>query len=141
MRFAALLACAAAAILLLGACGDDDSSDATADTGGVTETTAATGSGEEACAAPTSDFFGPQTGIAEGWFAFNPDTVTVASGDVFWVENEDGTTHTVTSDEGGFDCEMPGGEGASIRLDAAPGHYEFHCRIHPSITGTLTVVQ
>ena len=93
--------------------------------------------GEDACAASSDSDFGPQFVIAE--LAFNPDTVTVASGDVFSVSNEDGTTHTVTSDEGGFDCELPGGESATILVDAAPGEYEFHCEIHPSMTGTMTV--
>ena len=138
MRFAAV-ATAATAILLLGACGDDDdSSDATADTGGSTEQTADGGGGsEDSCAAPSESDFGPTTVIAEQ--AFDPDTVTVAAGDVFSVGNDDGTTHTVTSDEGGFDCELAGGESASILIDAAPGDYEFHCKIHPSMTGIITV--
>ncbi len=72
-------------------------------------------------------------------FAFDPDSVTVASGGVVAVSNEDGTTHTFTSDEGGFDCSIEAGETANVLVDAAAGDYEFHCTIHPTMTGTITV--
>jgi plastocyanin len=117
----------AALLLLAPACGDDDSDDA-----GSTGTTAS--GGDDACAASGED---ATVTIAD--LAFDPDSVTVASGGVVAVSNEDGTTHTFTSDEGGFDCSIEGGETANVLVDAAAGDYEFHCTIHPSMTGTITV--
>jgi plastocyanin len=116
-----------AALLLLAACGDDSSDDAAS-----TGTTAA--GGDDACAASGED---ATVTIAD--FAFDPDSVTVASGGVVAVSNDDGTTHTFTSDEGGFDCRIEGGETANVLVDAAAGDYEFHCTIHPTMTGTITV--
>ena len=116
----------------LGACGDDDDSSddaATEDTGGGGE-----GGGDECTAEETSE---ATVTIVD--FAFDPTEVSVASGGVVAVSNEDGTTHTFTSADAGFDCEIAGGEAANVLVAAAPGEYEFHCEIHPSMTGTLTV--
>ena len=138
MRNATRWAALALLLVLAPACGDDDdSSSSDTTTGGATETTAAGGGGgggEDACAASGE---GESVTIAD--FAFDPDTVTVASGGVVSVSNEDGTTHTFTSDDGGFDCEISGGESATVLVDAPPGEYEFHCKIHSSMTGTITV--
>jgi plastocyanin len=127
MRNTTRWAVLAALLLLAPACGDDSSDDA-----GSTGTTAA--GGDDACAASGED---ATVTIAD--FAFDPDSVTVASGGVVAVSNEDGTTHTFTSDEGGFDCSIEAGETANVVVDAAAGDYEFHCTIHPTMTGTITV--
>ena len=126
MRNTTRWAVLAALLLLAPACGDDSSDDA-----GSTGTTAA---GGDDCAASGED---ATVTIAD--FAFDPDSVTVASGGVVAVSNEDGTTHTFTSDEAGFDCSIEAGETANVLVDAAAGDYEFHCTIHPTMTGTITV--
>jgi plastocyanin len=72
-------------------------------------------------------------------FAFNPSELNVASGDTIPVTNEDGSSHTFTSEEGGFDLELGGGESGEVTVDAAAGEYDFLCTIHPGMTGTLTV--
>jgi plastocyanin len=127
MRNTTRWAVLAALLLLAPACGDDSSDDA-----GSTGTTAA--GGDDACAASGED---ATVTIAD--FAFDPDSVSVASGGVVAVSNEDGTTHTFTSDEGGFDCSIEAGETANVLVDTAAGDYEFHCTIHPTMTGTITV--
>lgn len=126
---------AAAALLLLApACGDDSDDDA----GGASETTAAGSEGgggaTDACAAADA---GTAVTIAD--FAFDPDAVSVAGGGVVTLTNDDGATHTFTSDDAGFDCDIPGGETVNVVVDAAAGEYEFHCNIHPTMTGTITV--
>src|SRR5262245_21306748 len=134
MRNSTRWAAVAVLVLLAAACGDDDDSS----DGAATATTAASseggGGGSDACAGSGSD---ASVTIAD--FAFDPADVTVASGGVVEVSNDDGTTHTFTSDEGGFDCEIPGGESANVVVSADPGEYDFHCRIHPAMTGTITV--
>lgn len=60
------------------------------------------------------------------------------SSDALSATNRDGFTHTVTSDDGVFDITVKGG--ATVSLPSLkPGTYAFHCQIHPSMRGTLTV--
>jgi plastocyanin len=70
-------------------------------------------------------------------FAFNPGEITVTLGtEVTWI-NEDSTVHTVT------DTDLDSGEikpGESFKYTfPAPGTYEYHCSIHPSMTGKVVV--
>lgn len=63
----------------------------------------------------------------------------VTSTEVLTVTNHDGFTHTVTADDGAFDVSVTGG--ATVSLPPLnPGTYPFHCRIHTSMRGTITVV-
>src|SRR6266545_3404598 len=57
---------------------------------------------------------------------FDPDFVSVATGDtVTWV-NDDDISHTVTSDD-------------DVIGSLSPGDYPYHCEIHASMHGLLTV--
>ena len=128
---------AVALLLVLGAgCGDDDDSggddvEGTDEVGGSdagTDDTAADDSGG-----------GGDADVVMTNFAFNPDELTVAAGDSVTVSNEDGTPHTFTSEDGGFDLRVGGSESGEVTVEAEPGSYDFLCTIHPSMTGTLTV--
>jgi plastocyanin len=56
------------------------------------------------------------------------------------VANLDAAQHTLTADDGSFNTEgIDGGAITSMTAPDAPGTYAFVCRIHPSMTGTLTV--
>ena len=66
-------------------------------------------------------------------------TGDVTSSDAVSVTNGDSFKHTVTADDGAFDVEVSGGETKSLPA-LTPGNYSFHCRIHPSMQATLTVV-
>ncbi|MFO7966155.1 MAG: PQQ-dependent sugar dehydrogenase [Archaeoglobaceae archaeon] len=72
-------------------------------------------------------------------FAFSPSSITVPAGmEVVW-ENQDGTTHTVTSRDGVFDSgNIADGETYSYTFDEA-GTYEYYCTIHPSMEGVVEV--
>lgn len=77
-------------------------------------------------------------------FAFDPPALTVKTGTaVTWV-NQDSATHTVVSDTGSpesFSSEpLPNG-GTYTRTFSAPATYSYHCSIHPSMKGTITVQQ
>ena len=106
----------------LGACSDDDTDDAGS---------SSSESSDDATEAAATVTIENQT--------FSPDTLTVASGDTVEVNNEDGTRHTFTSDDAGFDTEVAGGESDTAVVDAEPGTYEFRCTIHSSMKGTITV--
>ena len=72
-------------------------------------------------------------------FAFDPSSVDVSAGKVtVTVTNNDSTTHTFTLDDGSSDTELPAGDSETINLDLTQT-VGFHCKIHPSMTGTLTV--
>jgi plastocyanin len=75
-------------------------------------------------------------------FAFDPPVLTVKAGTaVTWVNN-DAATHTIVSDTGSpqsFSSDSLS-TGASYAFTfSRPGTYTYHCSIHPSMTGTITV--
>lgn len=74
-------------------------------------------------------------------FAFSPDSVTVNAGEsVTWTNNQAGVTHTVTSDTGAFDSGGMSGGGTFQQTFPTAGTYAYHCSIHPTMQGTVTVV-
>jgi plastocyanin len=73
-------------------------------------------------------------------FAFAPATVSAKVGDTITWTNSDSTGHTATVD-GQDPCTTPtlaSGASGSITFSQA-GTYPFHCKIHPQMTGTITV--
>jgi plastocyanin len=72
-------------------------------------------------------------------FFFSPANVSVPAGTtVTWV-NEGNVPHTVTSDDGQFDSGvlMPGD--SYTVMFKGQGTITYHCAIHPSMTGSVTV--
>jgi len=139
-----LLALGAAGLLVLGlaACSSDDESSS----GDTTTTAAAAGSGTDySGSTDTTSADAPSDAPAEGTapviqnFAFDPDPISIAVGDTVTWTNEDGTTHTVTADDDSFDSgNLSSGDTFSQTFDEA-GEFTYHCNIHSSMTGTVTV--
>ena len=73
-------------------------------------------------------------------FAFNPNTLTVATGaSVVWINGES-AKHTVVSDAGieiNSDA-LSKGQAYSHTFNTA-GTYNYHCSIHPSMKGAVIV--
>src|SRR6266567_4276409 len=73
-------------------------------------------------------------------FAFNPQTITVKSGEkITWI-NRDEEPHTVVS----VGKKFPRSSGLDTDQEfsitaAAPGTYEYFCSVHPKMTGTIVV--
>ncbi|HEX4867203.1 MAG TPA: cupredoxin domain-containing protein [Acidimicrobiales bacterium] len=133
---------AAAALLLAGlglaACGSDDSSDATNATN-ATSSTVSAGASDDGYRSPggTADAGAAATVVAK---AFKLTSTTAAAGAEVTFDNQDGTAHTLTADDGAFDTgPVAPGESATLSAPSEPGTYAFHCEIHPSMTGQLTV--
>jgi plastocyanin len=97
---------------------------------------------------------GPTLTILEGSAVqgnpdFDPDELTVPAGSEVTVTNDDTVPHTVTSGTGAqdpnagqmFDTSIiNGGESATLSLaQVAAGQYDYHCMIHPYMTGKMTV--
>ena len=104
---------------------------------GAKATTAASGGSTAATAAPAGSSADNTISIKD--MAFAPATLQVAVGTtVTWV-NDDTVQHTVTSDTKVFDSGSidPGGKFTYTFTQA--GTFAFHCSIHSSMTGTITV--
>lgn len=68
---------------------------------------------------------------------FTPSNMTVGfTSSVTWV-NEDGETHTVTSDDASFESnDIQPGESFTYKFSTS-GTYKYHCTYHPAETGTI----
>ncbi|MDD4901679.1 MAG: cupredoxin family copper-binding protein [Patescibacteria group bacterium] len=70
-------------------------------------------------------------------FSFNPAEVTVAVGDTVVWTNNDSVRHQIASDS--FNSvPLPQGGSFSHTFTAA-GTFDYHCAIHPSMTGKIIV--
>jgi len=74
-------------------------------------------------------------------FSYEPDPVVVqAGGKVIW-QNEDTAPHTATADDGSFDTgTIEKGKIGSATFKE-PGTYTYFCEIHPTMHGTVEVVE
>jgi plastocyanin len=72
--------------------------------------------------------------------SFQPGETTVAVGTTVTWSNEDGVSHTTTSEETVWDSgTMAGGDTFSFSFDE-PGTYAYFCEIHPDrMRATITV--
>ena len=76
-------------------------------------------------------------------FAFSPADITVKKGTTVTWTNKDSTTHTVTESDGQKGPDNTGlesGKTYSFTYDTV-GTFKYHCTIHPSMTGTVTVTE
>jgi nitrite reductase (NO-forming) len=108
--------------LLLGACSSDGDTTGTADGTDGTDGTAA------------------QT-MAIADFAFDPDTLTVPSGQDVTIEvtNNDDVEHSFTLDDDSVSQDVEGGESQTVTLNLTEG-IGWHCEYHPDqMKGTITV--
>ncbi|HEY3523978.1 MAG TPA: cupredoxin family copper-binding protein [Candidatus Limnocylindrales bacterium] len=72
-------------------------------------------------------------------FSFGPDSITVAKGSTVTWTNQDDVGHTVTFDKGD-DTSGTLNQGATYKEKfKTAGTFTYHCRIHPSMTGTVIV--
>jgi plastocyanin len=76
----------------------------------------------------------------KGNMSFSPATTSLQAGQQVRWHNADAITHTATQNGGGFDTGLipPGGTSATITVSTA-GTIGYHCAIHPSMVGTLSV--
>jgi plastocyanin len=77
--------------------------------------------------------------IAE--FTYEPDPVVVqAGGKVIW-QNEDTAPHTATADDGSFDTGVIENGKLGSATFKQPGTFTYFCEIHPTMHGTVEVVE
>jgi plastocyanin len=121
-----LLAALTVGTILLGglaACGDDDD-----DGGTVASEDTGSASDEQTISVTAKDL------------AFDPTSADAKAGEVYFeVKNDDTTKHTFTIDDTDVDIQLDPGKSGEAEADLEAGTYEWHCTIHSSMTGTLTV--
>jgi len=73
-------------------------------------------------------------------FAFNPQILTVKSGEkITWI-NRDEEPHTIVSVEKQFKKSSALDTDQEFTITAgAPGRYTYFCSVHPKMTGTIVV--
>ena len=92
------------------------------------------------CTKSSSTNTGPGTNevIIQG-YAYNPTSLTVpVNTTVKWV-NKDPIPHTVTSDAGLFDSGSIASGASYTQTFTTAGTYNYHCTIHPYMTGKIIV--
>ena len=155
MSIRKLLPLLASLVLVLTACGGDEGGDGGSAGGGTTGGTTAEATGAETGATgatPTGatasgdcvDLTGSETfTVTISGFEFDPSCFTASASQGITVINEDGAPHTFTLEDTGIDVEIAGGEtfnGEAVGGAVEPGTYGLVCRIHPEMTGEVTVV-
>ncbi len=126
-------------LLTLGlvACGGSDDDTTTTQVETTTDTTSEEPSGN--APAPSGEAVrAAKVRIVD--FSYEPDPVTIqVGGKVIW-QNEDSDPHTATADDGSFDTgTIEEGKIKSETFKDA-GTYSYFCEIHPSMHGTVEVV-
>ncbi len=87
----------------------------------------------------TADVVITITGI-NGGMSFSPNPATIKVGQKVAWKNNGGTTHTATADAGAFDTgAIADGTTSSPITMSTGGTLSYHCSIHPSMVGSLTV--
>jgi len=73
-------------------------------------------------------------------FAFSPSALTIQVGDTVTWTNLDSMSHTITSDSGTeLSSSSFGKNGVYSHTFSTVGNFAYHCAIHSSMKGTITV--
>ena|ERR1043165_2666806 len=74
-------------------------------------------------------------------FTYEPDPVVVqVGGKVTW-QNEDTAPHTATADDGSFDTGIIEKGKLGSATFKEPGTFTYFCEVHPTMHGTVEVVE
>jgi len=143
---AGFLATLVALSLVLAACGSSPASPAA--TAAATTAPAASAPAASAVGSSTPASSAPAASLGAGGggnavtianFSFGPSTVEVPVGTTVTWTNTDSTNHTVTADDGSFDSKAISSSQTFTQTFSTAGTFKYHCSIHPTMTGTVTV--
>jgi len=123
------LGAAFALTLALAACSGSGSSAAPSAAGSP-------GGGAAACTASNDT---PAVPVSIKGFAFAPAQISASVGQVIGFSNGDTAGHTATLDDGSCSTGTIAGGAEAGLVFTKPGTYPFHCAIHSSMKGTITV--
>jgi len=133
VRIPTLIGFFMAASLAIGACGTSSTPTPAAP--------AATATAPASAAASSAGGAGGGAAVTIQNFAFSPAALTVKVGtEVTWT-NQDSTAHTVTFDTGGATSDNLAQSATYKQTFSTAGTLTYHCKIHSTMTGTVTVTQ
>ena len=73
---------------------------------------------------------------------YEPSCFIAKNGSSITIENQDNITHTFTVINTGVDVLIEGGQSKTEpNASMAPATYQFHCTVHPQMTGSMIVSQ
>jgi plastocyanin len=72
-------------------------------------------------------------------FAFHPNPIVVTAGDTVTWTNNDPVGHTVTANGASFASGTIANGASFSHTFGVVGSFPYHCSIHPTMTGTVTV--
>jgi plastocyanin len=121
LRYTAVAALAVGLLASAAACGGDD--DASSDSGSADQSSDGAGGADATLEVD----------------AISYSDVTAPAGGTLAIDNTSGVAHTFTADDGSFDVSYDADETVDVDMPTEPGDYPFHCKIHASMTATLTV--
>ena len=140
MLHRALAGLAVGAVLLLAACSSSGATTAPSAAAPSAAASAAVSSpaagGGAAC---TQTATAGTVAVSIKDFAFNPADIQAKVGDTITFTNDDTAPHTATLDDGSCSTGTISPGSADGLTFTAAGTYAFHCRIHSSMKGTITV--
>jgi plastocyanin len=87
-------------------------------------------------AAPSA---GSGSAVSIADFSFQPATITISVGTTVTWTNKDNAGHTVTADDSSFTSDRLGSGVTFSHTFATAGTFTYHCAIHASMKGTVTV--
>ena len=79
-----------------------------------------------------------QTVVIQG-FSFQPASITIQTGASVTWQNDDPVSHQIVSNTNTFSSPVLNTGGSYTHVFDQAGTYPYHCGIHPSMTGTITV--
>jgi plastocyanin len=131
---AAIAALAIAALVAIAGC----SSGSTA-TPNAPASAAAPSTAPSAASAAASAPAAGAAAVAIKDFAFNPQTIQAKVGETITWTNQDSTAHTVTLDDKSVDSGNVAPSATFSHAFTQAGTFTYHCQIHNTMTGTITV--
>ncbi len=87
------------------------------------------------------DQTGGDATITISGYAYDPTCLRVSASGSLTIVNEDPSAHSFSLEGGLIDETLDVGDTVTIKSlsDLAPGTYQFNCRFHPPMVGTLIV--
>lgn len=147
MHHRALVGLATCAVLLLAACSSSGATTAPAAAAAAPSVEASTAASAPAAAnapaaggaACSQSADAGQVAVAIKDFAFGPAAIQAKVGQIVTFTNGDSAPHTATVDDGSCSTGTISPGTSDGLLFSVAGTYPFHCKIHNTMKGTITV--
>jgi plastocyanin len=99
---------------------------------------AGAGGGATACAPAAAGASATVSAQIQG-FKFSPEPIQAKVGDTVGWTNGDSAQHTATLDDGSCSTDNISQGATGLLVFNKPGTYAYHCKIHNTMKGTVTV--